>query len=320
MNLLLLAVTFLPVLEISLCGPFLAINAYPNKTIAAVSFDSSGALTYLSGADNQLLQTGVFSAFPSAAASGKGGLFYAAAMINGGGLDSAGTIFVFAKGGSQLIATTFSPYPPITLAEDTSLGKVFGVVFNLVNDTLLMASWDLPLTTNSLPSLVGTFPKGWLGTSSGGCYDPNLKVFYTYAISLSATQGNIFGMRVTDGTIVSTTPNLDNTSLVSSISCDKNSRAVSVAQDPNDPNGKFYLATIDVTTGDTTPIGSATFLAQDWAIMSVSINSSSRKWIGTFQNGKAELALVVADLDSGKVVQTINPWPQGSGITDVLLM
>jgi hypothetical protein len=307
-------------IAVSVCGPFLAINTFSNGTIAAVSVDSSGVLTYLSGADNKILQAGVFSSFPSAVTSGNGGLFYTASMISGSGDSSIGAVFVFGQGGAHLVAGAQAPYPPIALAEDTNSGKLYSVVFDLVNDTLMLVSWELPLSSSSQLSLVGMYPKGWLGTSSGGCYDPNGQVFYISAINTAASAGNIFGMHVTDGTIVSTTPNLDQDTFVSSVSCDSNQRYVVLAQSSTDPDGKYFLATVDVTTGNTTPVGSTTFLTQDWTIMSVSINSAARKWVGTFQDANNNAALLVADLDTGKVLQSIKPWTQGAGISDLLLM
>lgn len=317
----LLALLLVVLVGLASATHLLAVNTYPNTTNAVVSVDlSTGDLNYVTGADIKLFQIGVFSAFPSSTTLGKGDVYYVGSMVNGEGITSAGAIFAFAKNGNELMASPTSPYPPVALGEDPALGKLFGYVFDLAKTQLDLVWWPLPLSNSAKPGLLGVIPTGWMGTSSGGCYDPTSQTFYIYTVNAAVSEANIFGLSVIDGSVVSRTPDLDQDTYVSTVSCDMDSRAVALTQDADDPEGKYYLSTIDLTTGITTPIGITTILDDSWTPMSVSINIEGRAWVGTFQNEAGVIALYVLNLDNGGVMKVLNPWTQGENINDLLLL
>jgi len=301
-------------------GTYLAVNTFKNNTNAVVSVDSDGDLTYVSGDGNSVMQKAAFSTFPSAAAIGKTGTYYCGGMISNGAA-TAGAIFSFAKNGAQSLATTPTPFPVLSIAEDVNAGKLFTYLYDLNGEQVTLVSWTLPLTSTSIPTKIAALPAGWLGISTGGSYDPSTGVYYVYLIGQTAQAGTILGVSVMDGSIVSNTTQLNTATVVTAISVDtpvKGTRYIALTQDPNDPKGLYFLSTIDVSTGITTKLGTFTFLDQNWTPMSVSVCSVSRRWIATFQGSSGDASLIVADLDSGKPVKSHEPWPQGDNVNDLI--
>jgi len=300
-------------------GTFLAVNSFPNNTNAVVSVGPNGDLTYISGGDNKLMQTASFTTFPSAAIVGQSGIYYCSGMISNGASVS-GVIFAFSKDGSKNIATVSTPLPVLSIAEDVYAGKLFTFIFDLNGERVSLVSWSLPLTSSSTPTKIASLEPGWLGISTGGSYDPNNGVFYVYLIGQTANAGTIIGVSVADGSIASNTTQLNTVTIVTAISVDASSsgsRHIALTQDPNDPKALFFLSTIDVDTGLTTKIGASTFLDQNWTPMSISVNSAARRWVGTFQNNAGDASLVVVDLDTGKPLKSMQPWPQGTNVNEL---